>query len=233
MNLLERISRLVTANINHLLDKAEDPEVMIKQLIRDMEQNIIEMRRETVRAVARQKQLQKQIEAAGELLAELEENAALALMKGEEALARKAVSKKLNTLRARELMEKELEAATHTADELKTELSRLEDRVQEARRKKEELIARNRAAAAQLRSQEAIQRSAAAFDSMANTFTDFPPFDPMSLMQESVLKAEAEAEAMREVLHQDIEKELDLQRLAEEHAIDEEIERLKKIQETP
>lgn len=228
MNLLERISRLVTANINHLLDKAEDPEVMIKQLIRDMEQNIIEMRRETVRAVARQKQLQKQIDAADELLVELEESATIALKKGEETLARRAIGNKLNTAKAKDLMEKELAAATHAAEELKTELSRLEDRVQDARRKKEELIARNRAAAAQLRSQEAIQRSSAALDSMANTFTEFPSFDPMSLMQESVLKAEAEAEAMREVLHQDIQKELDLQRLAEEHAIDEELERLKR-----
>ncbi len=228
MNLLERISRLVTANINHLLDKAEDPEVMIKQLIRDMEQNIIEMRRETVRAVAREKQLQKQIEAAGEMLLELEGNATLALSKGDEAMARKAVGKKLSTAKAKELMEKELEAATRSAEELKTELSRLEDRVQEARRKKEELIARNRAATAHLRSQEAIQRSSATFDSMASAFTEFPPFDPMALMQESVIRAEAEAAAMREVLHQDIQKELDLQQMAEEHAIDEELERLRK-----
>lgn len=231
MNLLDRISRLVTANINHLLDKAEDPEVMIKQLIRDMEQNIIEMRRETVRAVARQKQLEKQIEAAREHLAELESNAALALSKGDEILARKAVGKKLNTAKAKDLMEKELIAATRTAEELKAELSRLEDRVQEARRKKEELIARNRAANAQLRTQEALQRSADTIESMATSFTEMPPYDPMALMQESVLRAEAEAEAMREMLHQDIQKELDLQQLAEEHAIDEEIERLKKKQE--
>jgi phage shock protein A len=72
MNLLERISNLITANINYLLDKAEDPEVMVKQLIRDMEGSIIELRRETVRAVAREKQIQKQIKASVDLIEELE-----------------------------------------------------------------------------------------------------------------------------------------------------------------
>ncbi|MCA9436937.1 MAG: PspA/IM30 family protein, partial [Candidatus Omnitrophica bacterium] len=61
MNLIERISRLISANINHLLDQAEDPELMVKQMIRDMEGSIVELRRETVRGVARVKQIEKQI----------------------------------------------------------------------------------------------------------------------------------------------------------------------------
>ena len=67
MSVFGRISKLISANINSLLDQAEDPELMVKQLIRDMEESIIELRRETVRAVARQKQLEKQIQAAGDL----------------------------------------------------------------------------------------------------------------------------------------------------------------------
>ena len=63
MKLLERASKLLKANINHMLDAAEDPEVMIKDLIREMDESVAELRRETVNAVARQKQLENKVQA--------------------------------------------------------------------------------------------------------------------------------------------------------------------------
>ena len=72
---------------------------ILGQLIRDMEGSIIELRRETVRAVAREKQLQKQIAASKELVEDLEEKAKLALVKGEEDLAREVLAKKIHTVR--------------------------------------------------------------------------------------------------------------------------------------
>lgn len=229
MTIFERITRLVSANINHLLDRAEDPEVMIKQLIRDMEENIIELRRETVRAVARVKQVQKQIESSHEMIAELEQSASLALKKDEEELARKALSKKLNAEKSLDLLEKELQASLANAEHLKGELTHLEDRVQEARRKKEELIARNRAAESRMRAQEALKRSSDTIRSTEAPLSDLDSDDgPIQAFEEKILRTEAEAAALKEVLQNDIRRELDLQKLAEDHAIEEELERLKR-----
>jgi phage shock protein A len=231
MKILERISKLVEANINHLLDQAEDPEVMVKQLIRDMEESIIEMRRETVRAVAREKQLQKQIQASIELARELEEKAKLALQKNDEALARQILARKLHTEKGRDTLEKELQSAAELANQLRADLPRLEDQVQLARRKKEELIRRKRAAEAQLRTQEAARRSAEALNAAVSSISDIATSGrSMQAYEDAIMQIESEAEATREVLNQDIQKELDLQKLAEENAVEEELARLKREQ---
>jgi phage shock protein A len=228
MSVFGRISKLISANINNLLDQAEDPELMVKELIRDMEESIIELRRETVRAVARQKQLEKQIQAAGDLTQELEQKAALALRKQDEDLARRALGRKLHTERTREALARELEGAASVADRLKGDLARLEDQVQVARRKRDELIRRKRAAESQLRGQEASRRSAAtlnaATDSMSRLTQTGQAFESYA---EQISQLEAEAEAAHEVLDCAIERELDLQTLAEDNAIEEELQRLR------
>lgn len=228
MSVFGRISKLISANINSLLDQAEDPEVMVKQLIRDMEESIIELRREAVRAVARQKQLEKQIQAAGDLTQELEQKAALALHKEDEGLARQALGRKLHTERTREALARELESAASIAERLKGDLTRLEDQAQSARRKRDELIRRKRAAESQLRSQEASRRSVAtltaATESISRVAQTGQTFESYA---EQISQLEAEAEAAHEVLNTAIERELDLQKLTEDNAIDEELERLR------
>jgi phage shock protein A len=231
MPLLKRISQLVAANINHLLDQAEDPELMVKQLIRDMEESIVEVRRETVRAVARQKQLEKQIAAASELNGDLEEKAKLALAKGDEALARQVVAKKLQTARTRESLEKEQHDASELAVQLKSDLSRLEDQVQVARRKRDELIRRKRAAEAQQRTQEASRRSSEALRAASSSVSQLQASaDAFDSYETEIQRMEAEAEAEKEVLNAQIEKELDLQKFEEESAIDQELARLKQVE---
>jgi phage shock protein A len=231
MSVFGRISRLISANINHLLDQAEDPELMVKQLIRDMEESIIELRRETVRAVARQKQLEKQIQAAGDLAQDLEQKAGLALGKQDEDLARKALGRKLHTERTREALVRELEGATGMADRLKADLARLEDQAQVARRKRDELIRRKRAADSELRTREAARRSAAtlnaATDSISRLTQTGQAFESYA---EQISQMEAEAEAAHEVLDSAIERELDLQKLTEDNAIEEELDRLRRSQ---
>ena len=167
MTVLQRISTLITANINHLLDQAEDPEVLVKQLIREMEESIVDVRRETVRAVARHKHLEKQIGGAGEQMDELESKARLVLARGDEARARTLLARKLRLAEQREALERERVSASELAAGLKGDLSRLEDQVQVARRKRDELVRRKRGAQAQLRMQEASRRSADTLRSVA------------------------------------------------------------------
>ena len=229
MSVLNRVSKLMTANINHLLDQAEDPEVMIKQLVRDMEASIVELRRETVSAVAREKGLAKKIHAASELTHELEKKASLALDKGDEELARDILAKKLQTTKSGEALTEELRWAKELAERLKADLARMEEQAQLARRKQDELIRRKRAAEAQLRTQEAARRSAEAIGDatsrLSELHTSQSAFDSYS---DSILAIEAEAEAAQELASgKRTEKELELQKIAAEAEVDEELARLK------
>jgi phage shock protein A len=228
MQVMKRISRFLTANINSLLDQAEDPEKMVKQLIRDMEESIAEVRREAVRAVARQKQLEKQIDTATSTSNDLEDKARLALSKNNEELARDAVRKKLQTMRTRQTLEKELGGARDLAARLKSNLAELEDQVQVARRKRDELIRRKQAASAQLRTQEAARRSAESLRHAASSVASIAGNgETLDSYESDVVELEAQAEAEREVLDSQIEKALDLQKMAEDDAVEQELRRLK------
>ncbi|MCB9783399.1 MAG: PspA/IM30 family protein [Candidatus Omnitrophica bacterium] len=228
MNLIERISRLISANINHLLDQAEDPELMVKQMIRDMEGSIVELRRETVRGVARVKQIEKQIATSGAQIEEYEKLAKTALKKGEDDQAREILSKKIHTVKVRETLDKELVNAREVADRLKSDLARLEDQVQSARRKKEELIRRKHLAEANLRSQEATRKSTEMIKTSTETASGGAAGESrIADYEDEITRIESIAEAEREMLQQDVQKELDLQKLSEDTAIEEELKRLK------
>lgn len=229
MNIFQRISKLVTANINHLLDQAEDPEVMVKQLIRDMEESIIELRRETVKAIARQKQLEKQIEMAKDRTKELESKAALALENNDEAFAREILAKKLEVQESLATMQEELRISARTADQMKSDLTKLEDQVQLARRKKEELIRRKRSAEAQLRTRQAMQKSNDALNAI--TGAAFAIDDHTSAIEsykDKVMQLEAEAEASEELVQMRQNKEVELDKLVKDKAIEDELAKLKK-----
>jgi len=230
MKILARMSRLISANINHLLDQAEDPEVMVKEIIRNMEESIIELRRETVKAVASQKQLQKQIQTARELIADLEEKARLVLKKNDEELARRVLAKKLHTEKTVVTLEVELKSATEIANQLKNDLAKLEDQVQVARRKKDELIRRKRSAESQIRTHEAARKSAEVIAAASGTISEYSA-GGLDQYEDAIVRLEAEAEAVQEVLRTQIETELDLQKLAEENLIEEELQRLKLLQQ--
>lgn len=228
MNLVQRISRLITANINHLLDQAEDPEVMVKQLIRDMEEALTELHRDTVRAVARQRQLEKQIAAAEEQVKDLEAKARSALIGQSEPLSRQYLIKKLHIQQTCENLREEWERAKKFAAQLRSDLSRLKDRFEEANRKKEELIRRHRAAEAQLRAQEIAHRS---HETLSSTFRSLSELeaaaDSFEASEESIIGLESKAQVMQEILDPDIGKEIDLERMAEADAVEKEIQRLK------
>jgi len=229
MNIFQRISKLVTANINHLLDQAEDPEVMVKQLIRDMEESIIELRRETVKAVARQKQLEKQIEMAKNRTKELESKAALALENNDEAFAREILAKKLEVQESLATMQEELRISSRTADQMKSDLTKLEDQVQLARRKKEELIRRKRSAEAQLRTRQAMQKSNDALNAITGAASAIDDHtSALESYKDKVMQLEAEAEASEELVQMRQNKEVELDKLVKDKAIEDELAKLKK-----
>jgi phage shock protein A len=231
MNIFQRISKLISANINHMLDTAEDPEVMIKQLIREMEEGIIELRRETVKAIGQKKQLEKKIHMARGQSAVLENKATLALEGGDEEFARTVLATKLDTEARINSLENELHLAAELAEKMKSDLSKLEDQVQSARRKKEELVRRKLAADAQMRTHQALQKSHQAMSAISGSISDIDNHtSAIESYKDQIMQLEAEAEASEELLKLETagsEKEIELDKKLKQKAVDDELAKLK------
>lgn len=227
MNLIGRASRLLKANINHLLDAAEDPEVMVEELIREMDEAIAELRRETVNAVAREKELARKALATGEAAEQFESQAALALDQGNEELARKILAARVDALRSQTSLEKELARATSAASKIKVDLVRMQEQAGVARRKKDGLIRRKRAAEARLRTEESARRSIEAVSAAEGRIGAVRP-GPSALegYADAISAMEARAEATREISGAD-DGEIELAKLVADQEIDRELERLK------
>lgn len=170
MRLLERISGLMTADIDHLLEQVEDPALTIRQLITDMEESIVDLRRETVSAVARESRLRKQLFAAEEASRRVELQATLALQRGDDLGARQILGRKIGVLKSRDALEEEMAEARDESARLVAGLIRMEDRAQLARRKRDALARRRRNAGADGRWLHSHPRAgASAFDPYAET----------------------------------------------------------------
>lgn len=141
-----RVSQLMASDIACLLDRAENPELAIEQLIGDLEESIVDLRRETVTAVARQNRLRQRLFAAEEAAGHVEREASLALAHGEELRARHVLSRQIGALKVRDTLEVELVEAGRVSAGLVAALIRMEDRAQLARRKQDELVRQKRAA---------------------------------------------------------------------------------------
>jgi phage shock protein A len=169
MRLLQRISGLMTADIDRLLGQVEDPELTITQLIGDMEESIIDLRRETVTAVACQSRLRKQLFAAEEASKGVELRATLALQRGDELGARQILGRKIGALKTRDDLEVELAEASGRSARLVAGLIQMEDRAQLARRKRDELVRRRRGGDTERQSHPHRRPGSGAFDGYAET----------------------------------------------------------------
>lgn len=222
------IAAQIAANLDHVMAQAVDPAVLVKQLIADMEESLIELRCDTLRALAREKQLRKQIQASQDLVQELAEQAKQAVHAGNEALAKQVLARKLHTQKARETLEKDLQEAREIVAQRKADLPRLEDQVQLARRKKEDLV-RRRAFA--LRGHAAPSRTGEVLNTAINSISDLPSTGKaLGIYQTMVSQVEQAGEQMSEAPRTDFERELDFQKLDEDNSIEDELERLKREQ---
>ena len=145
MGLLERVSLQMSADIDGLLAQVDDRELTIFQLICDMEESIVDLRRETVTTVARQNRLRKELFSAEEVARDVEVRASLALHAGDERKARHILGRRIGALKRRDSLERDLAETGQRASRLVAALIRMEDRVQLARRTKDDLVRRRRA----------------------------------------------------------------------------------------
>ena len=235
MNIFQRITKLVEANVNSMLDKAEDPEVMVRQIIREMEESIIELRRETVKAVGARKLLEKKMQLLNEKSADLQQKATLALENGNEDLARKLLEQKIDVEKENSQLANEVETATYLAEKMKQDLVKLEDQVQIARRQKEELIRRKLAAERKMNATGAIRKTRDALEALTgatNSNSADANINAIEAQKDKILQLEAEAEAMEELMEgksADAESEKELEKMIQNKAVEDELAKLKKM----
>jgi phage shock protein A len=157
MALLERVGTLLRANLNDLIEKAEDPEKLLKQLILDMENQLMQVKTQVAIAIADQHVLDKKRKEHEDAVAEWKRKAELAVKKSSDDLARAALERALSHEQMAKVFEQQLEDQKAEADTLKTALRKLEQKLQETRSRCEIMIAQHRRARVVRKAHEAHQ----------------------------------------------------------------------------
>jgi len=196
MGFFDRLSRLVRANANAVLTKAEDPAKILDQSVADMQADLVKLRQAVATAIASQKRIQNQAEQAEAQAATWYERAELALKKGEEDLAREALGRRKTCQETATALSTQLQSQAGQVDQLKKSLVQLESKIAEAKTKKDMLKARAQAAQAQEQLQSAV--------SGLGTNSAMAAFEQM---EEKVQALEARSQAAAELAGADLESQ--------------------------
>lgn len=171
MALLERVATLVRANLNDMIDKAEDPEKMIKQIILDMQNQLLQVKTQVAIAIADQHLLEKKQKENNDAASEWVRKAELAVDKKQDDLARVALERSISYKELAESFAQQVSDQKVQVENLKTALSKLDQKLAEAQNKCDMLIAQHRRAralgkASDARSNMVDSSKAAGFDRM-------------------------------------------------------------------
>jgi len=215
MGLFSRIADVFKANVNDVLDKVEDPEKMLKQMVIEMEESVNKTTLAVAQAIANEKSLERKIEKAKKDREEWEQKAVQALQASRDDLARAALEKKaiadrnLNDLVPIHIQAKE------TANKLRQQLDSLKAKLDEARSRQSTLIARSQAAKAQKQIAQSISGVG------SDAFSKFDKFEG------KIEKLEAEATAFEELAGSNTSLDDEFKKLSSGTGIDNELEAMK------
>ncbi len=188
MSLLERVTTLVRANLNDLIDKAEDPEKMIKQVILDMQNQLLQVKTQVAISIADQHLLEKKQKENEEKEAEWMRKAEMAVGKKQDELARAALERAMSHKELAESFRQQVSDQHLQVETLKSALNKLEQKLEEAQSKSDLLVAQHRRARALGKATDA--RAA---------MTDSKHADTFDRMKHKVARSEAISQAKVEL----------------------------------
>lgn len=213
MGLFDRLSRVVRANLNDMVSKAEDPEKILDQAIVDMQEDLVQLRQAVARSIAEQKRTEQQYNKNQTEANNWQKRAQLALTKGDENLAREALVRKKSNSDTAGVLKTQLDQQTEQVNTLKRNLVALEGKISEAKTKKNMLKARAQAAKAN----EKLQQTMGSI----NTSGSLAAFERM---EQKVLEMEARSQAAHELGGANLEEQF---RLLEGNDVDDELANMK------
>ncbi|KAE9633207.1 MAG: phage shock protein [Epulopiscium sp.] len=198
MGIFNRMVNVIKANINDLIDKAEDPEKMLEQLILDMQEQYTAAKAQVAQAIADEKKLEREYEEQLKLQNEWAEKAELAVSQQNDDLAIKALKRKKEHEKLAEEYKIHLDDQKQVTEKLKNSLKELNDKIEEAKRKKELLIARSKRAKAQ----ETVNKT-------FSELNDTSAFDSFARMESKIEAMEDKVKAQEELNNEVSENTLD------------------------
>ena len=156
MGIFTRFSDIVNSNINAILDKAEDPEKIVRLMIQEMEDTLVEVRSAAARSIADKKDLNRKLETLEREIREWDNKAELAMRKGREDLAKAALVEKSRVSAASELVRADYVAIDEGLGKLNEDISRLESKLMDAKARQKSLLARHKTAHSRLAARKKI-----------------------------------------------------------------------------
>jgi phage shock protein A len=212
--IMDRLSRLIRANVNDLIDNAEDPEKMIDQILRDMQESITMARAQVAAMIAQEKELELDAAETKKLAAEWGRKAERAVTAGKDDLAREALRRKRDNEENSAIYSEQLGVQSQAVAKLKDQLRQLEAKYQTTLGARDTLIARQRRAKAQRQVAEAVV-----------VFTPLDPSSELDRMERKIRSEEAHAMAALEIGGDSFEAQF--QALDSESDVEDELQALK------
>lgn len=150
MSIFSRFSDIVNANLNALLDKAEDPQKMVRLIIQEMEDTLVEVRSVAARTLAEKKELTRQLTRMEDEVLEWDNRAALALSKDREDLARSALVEKSKIQDTTNSLMEDIGRTDDQVDRLSSEISQLQEKLSDAKARQKSILMRERTVSSRL-----------------------------------------------------------------------------------
>jgi len=156
MGIFTRFSDIVNSNINAILDKAEDPEKIVRLMIQEMEDTLVEVRSAAARSIADKKDLNRKLEALDRERRDWNDKAELAMRKGREDLAKAALVEKSRAAAAVDVLKEDYAAVDEGLAKLNEDIARLEAKLEDAKARQKALLARHKTATSRLAARQKI-----------------------------------------------------------------------------
>jgi len=150
MGIFTRFSDIVNSNINAILDKAEDPEKIVRLMIQEMEDTLVEVRSAAARSIADKKDLNRKLESVERELTDWDGKAELAMRKDREDLAKAALVEKSRVAGAADLLKQDYQAVDEGLSKLNEDIAKLEAKLEDAKGRQKALLARHKTASSRL-----------------------------------------------------------------------------------